>query len=204
MNTLEYIKKRFGLELSRPQPLKIDSFGRTELAKVFAELDFKNGAEIGVDRGFFSEELCLTNPQLQLFSIDPWSTSAFENPISSSQDMQPIYEVHYQRALTRLSKYNCKIIREGSLSALNDFEDESLDFVYIDANHNFVTVAEDIYRWQKKVKIGGIVSGHDYEHYPPSQDNHVKHVVDAYVQAFEIPYYFELGQDKHHSWFWVK
>ncbi len=118
--------------------------------------------------------------------------------------MQKQFEAHFQDAKHKLSKYNCQIIRKESLSAVNDFEDESLDFVYIDANHHFINIAADLYQWQKKVKPGGIMSGHDYMHFPPERDNHVKHVVDAYAQAFEIKTYFELGQDKYPSWFWVK
>lgn len=202
--TLGYIVKKFSLDLSQPQPIRITDTGRVGLAKLFAELNFRKGAEVGVDRGAFSEILRQTNPQLQLFSIDAWSTSAFEDPRNSSPAMQKQYEDHYQDARRRLASYNCKIIRKKSLDAVKDFNDNSLDFVYIDSNHNFVEVAADIYRWEKKVKPGGIISGHDYFHFPPEKDNHVRHIVDAYVLAFEISPYFELGVDKYHSWFWVK
>ena len=202
--TLSYIVKKFNLNLNQPQPVKIESVGRNGLAKLFADLGFKKGAEIGVDRGAFSEILCQANPQLQLFSIDAWSTSAFEDPLNTSKKMQKQFEEHYQDAKRRLARYNCKVIRKKSLDAVNNFDDNSLDFVYIDSNHNFVEVASDIYRWEKKVKAGGIISGHDYCHFPPTKDNHVKHIVDAYTLAFEIFPYFELGQDRYHSWFWVK
>ena len=205
MNTaLEYIVKKFNLDLTKTQPIQIGSIGRIGLAEAFAELGLNTGAEIGVDRGAFSEILCKANPKLQLFSIDPWSTAPFENPIYSAKSMQGQYERHRQDAEHRLSNYNCRIIRKESLEAVKGFADNSLDFVYIDANHNFINIASDIYRWEKKVKIGGFVSGHDYHHFPPARDNHVKHIVDAYVQAFEINPYFELGQDRYHSWFWVK
>ena len=48
------------------------------------------------------------------------------------------------------------------MDAVKDFKDESLDFVYIDANHGYESTKEDIREWSKKVKKGGIVSGHDY------------------------------------------
>lgn len=202
--TLSYIVQKFNLNLNRKQPLIIESIGRNGLAELFKELNFNLGAEIGVDSGVFSEILCKTNSSLHLFSIDPWSTNAYEDSFNSSPAMEPHFEKHYRSAVHRLSKHNCTVVRKQSLEAVHDFKDNSLDFVYIDSNHSFINIASDIYRWEKKVKVGGIVSGHDYEHFPPSQDNHVKHIVDAYAQAFEIPYYFELGQDRHHSWFWVK
>lgn len=202
--TLEYIIKKYNLDPTQPQPLQIAGIGRNGLAQIFAELKFNKGAEIGVDRGAFSEILCKVNPKLQLTSIDSWSTRSFEDPLNSSKKMQTQFDEHYQSAVRRLSNYNCNIVRKESLEAVKDIPDNSLDFVYIDANHNFAQIAQDLYEWQKKVKPGGIISGHDYSHFPPSKDNHVKDVVCAFIKAFEISPYFELGQDRYHSWFWVK
>lgn len=49
-----------------------------------------------------------------------------------------------------------------SLDAVNLYKDESLDFVFIDGNHNYSYVKEDILKWKPKIKKGGILSGHDY------------------------------------------
>ena len=54
------------------------------------------------------------------------------------------------------------MIRANSKIASNFFEDNSLDFVYIDANHAYEFVKEDIELWYPKVKSGGYVMGHDY------------------------------------------
>jgi len=55
-----------------------------------------------------------------------------------------------------------KIIREASVQAATFFEDETFDFVYIDADHTYEGVSEDIRAWYPKVKVGGIIGGHDY------------------------------------------
>lgn len=203
-STLEYVLRKFEIDASQTQPILIERINRNDLSTLFAELGFTKGAEIGVDRGTFSEILCQNNPNLKLFSIDSWSTNSFENPQNKTNEMQKKFDTHYEDAKRRLSKYNCKIIKKESLSAVKDFTDGSLDFVYIDANHSFAEIAMDLFKWERKVRHGGIVSGHDYEHFYVGKDNHVKHIVDAYVQAFEITPYFELEQDKYHSWFWVK
>ena len=53
-----------------------------------------------------------------------------------------------------------------------------MDFVFIDAGHSFDDAARDIIEWAKKVRKGGIVSGHDYTHVRGG----VKDAVDGYVK----------------------
>ncbi|MBT5491708.1 class I SAM-dependent methyltransferase, partial [bacterium] len=39
---------------------------------------------------------------------------------------------------------------------------QTLDFIYIDANHTYESAKEDIQLWYPKIKVGGMISGHDY------------------------------------------
>jgi hypothetical protein len=55
-------------------------------------------------------------------------------------------------------------IKKLSVDAAKDFPDNFFDCVYIDANHDYDSVKEDILSWINKIKKGGILSGHDY-HY---------------------------------------
>lgn len=52
-------------------------------------------------------------------------------------------------------------IRNSSVNASSLYEDNSLDFVFIDAGHDYKSVKEDIEHWFNKVKTGGIIAGHD-------------------------------------------
>lgn len=52
---------------------------------------------------------------------------------------------------------------DKSVDAAKNFADGSLDFVYIDANHSYAFVKEDILAWLPKIKKGGIIGGHDYD-----------------------------------------
>lgn len=207
MNTLDYIIKKFNLDIRQPSPIEIPNYGRFQMPQLFNELGFKTGAEIGVAYGTYLETLCKGMPEATLFGIDPWEI------YEGCQDCQNSAIIHdfYLTASQRLKPYNCKLIKKFSMDALADFEDESLDFVYIDANHEFRYLAEDIVEWSKKVRPGGIVYGHDYVR--TGARNHVIPVVNAYTQAFRINPWFILGtkaivpgeiRDKPRSWMWVK
>ena len=101
-------------------------------------------------------------------------------------------------------------MRDYSMEAARRFADESLDFVYIDANHDYRHVREDITEWSKKVRKGGIISGHDYLNSLDGVDYGVKKAVDKWVKVNKIRYLFILNkQDKNikvisPSWMFVK
>lgn len=213
-DTYEFIIEKYNIDVGKRYVVDIPNINREDLAKLFGELGYQVGAEIGVHKGSYSELLCQVNPNLHLYSIDPWSTNAYTEIVHGIDEDQKKFEGYYQTAKENLAKYNCDIVRKDSLTAAKYFPDDSLDFVYIDANHEFMNVAQDIYTWSKKVRPGGIVSGHDYAYFPKRKHNHVKYVVEAYTRAQGIVPHFVAGadatdipgykRDKIRSWFWVK
>ncbi len=158
MNTLDLIVKRFDIDLNSKQfPFKIKLSRWKGIPKLFRDLGFKKGVEVGVYKGKFTKALCSWNLGLELVGVDPWI--GYEN--YADYDTDELTKA-YGEAIARNEKMNVKFMKTDSMTAVKEFEDESLDFVFIDANHDYEHVLEDITEWSKKVRKGGIVSGHDY------------------------------------------
>jgi len=207
MDTLEYIAKIYNVDLNQKSPITIYKTNREMMAQTLGALRMSVGAEIGVRQGLHAEMLCQNNPDLKLYCIDLWR--AYPGYAEHSREQ----EQFYAEAKERLSHYNCVIMRATSMDAVKVFEDESLDFVYIDGGHDWKNVSNDIYEWEKKVRKGGIVYGHDYKRSKGNWQNAVKDVVPAYCYQFSIVPWFILGEQGHsdglykegtQSWMWVK
>lgn len=191
------------------KPYIIPDCSRDDLPEFFKEMGYKVGVEIGVERGEYSELLCKAG--LKLFSIDPYLQ--YKDYVEGGFYQERLDE-NYERAKRRLSQYDCTLIRKMSMDVVKDFENESIDFVYIDGNHGFKHVTEDLYEWTKKVRKGGIIAGHDYTLIKTQIPYHidVKWVVDAWTQSQNLDWWL-LGsketiegekRDKHRSFMWFK
>lgn len=204
MNALEYIIDKWNVDISAPSPIRIPiNTHRVELAKMFHELAFTCGAEVGTGYGGYATILCSNNKHAAIYCIDPWEAYKDFSLYGSDEKM----DHNYHKTLDRLQHYkNVRIIRKYSMEALDDFEDGALDFVYIDANHTYDYVMEDMAGWSRKVRDGGIVAGHDYLEPPLIDDRiEVKEAVDEYTEAHNIEPWFVMGTpERSMSWLWIK
>jgi predicted O-methyltransferase YrrM len=163
---------------------------RDDLAKLFGQLGFMLGAEIGTQRGLFAKLLCWRNPKLHLVCIDPWESYTNAGKRRQSQI--------YSEAVTNLRGKNARIIRKRSLDAIHDIGSDCLDFVFIDGDHSFDSVMQDIIAWSSKVRAGGIVAVHDY-----CPVGGVMQAVNAYTHCHDIrPWY--ITREQNPTAFWVK
>lgn len=201
-NTLQLINEKFlrraDVDWNWPalgrfsSPIELREINRTIMAQTLGELGFKNGAEIGVAEGYHAEVLYKNIPELVLTCVDAWKH------YDGYQEYDDL-DIVFDKAMQVLRNYPHHIIQDFSLNAANKFPDNYFDFVYLDAGHDFLNIAQDISIWSKKVKVGGIVFGHDYKHRASQQGRrfpvHVKDVVDAYMSAHEISPWFILTND---------
>lgn len=157
------------------------------------------GAEIGVFSGKTSAVL-LKREDLTLHMVDTWKGfQVYPAIVVATHEEQ---EKNYQAALaaTEFAAERRRIMRMESVEAAEQVEDESLDFVFIDADHSYEAVAQDIRAWLPKVKTGGIVSGHDYANPEYLFGAEVKRAVDE--AAKKNGWTLELGDD--YTWFATK
>ena len=180
-----------------PSPVHLAKWSRRNLAKWFRLLGYKTGAEIGVAEGRNSKQMCEQNPGVRLLCVDPWLK--YRGNRRGGPQEQHDRNVKIARRI--LAPFDTKIVQAFSMDAVRDVPMESLDFVYIDGNHGFDFVMQDIIEWSRRVRKGGIVSGHDYYHF---QAAGVVEAVDAYVLAHDIREWFLTNERKEKSWFWVK
>lgn len=159
------------------------------------------GAEIGVFTGALSAEL-LKREDLTLLMVDSWA-GAGADYIGDSGDFHARLTQEQQDRCFQQTKDNVKfagargwIVRRPSTDAADRVEDGLLDFVFIDADHSYEGCSRDIELWSRKVKPGGLLSGHDYDN-KDFEDFGVTRAVDEFVAAHRLK--LELGDNL--TWF---
>lgn len=195
--------------------IDIPNCTRDELPQFFKDRGYKVGVEVGVYKGEFTEKLLKAG--LTVYGVDPWSSYEDYGVRYYKNARQERQNALYAESMQRLAPYaNFIPLRKTSMEAADDFQDNSIDFVYIDGHHGFKYVAEDLWEWTRKVRPGGIISGHDYAVTVDVNDKysyHVKYAVDGYVASYQIGPLYILGRkeviegelrDKWRSWMFEK
>lgn len=153
------------------------------------------GVEIGTAEG--SNALSILQELLikKLFLIDPYILYAEAGqPISFKETS---FEEAYVIAQKRLSKFQqVTFIKKTSEDAVKDV-DEPLDFVYLDGNHSYEYVKNDIALYYPLVKLGGVIGGHDYTPYYHSE---VVQAVNEFVEEHGRIGFYAVFPD----WWFIK
>jgi predicted O-methyltransferase YrrM len=171
------------------QKMKIieQSWGQNDFLQILNFHKCKIGAEIGVYNGYFSGVLFRHIPNLKLYLIDPYKNFSLQVYQDSANDNQEVQDIRYELICAMFRDKNVEIIRKTSKESLCNVKNESLDFVYIDAAHDYGNVKFDIYEWYKKVKKGGIISGHDYdEDHPGVRQALIEFLKDTNISLFVL------------------
>lgn len=119
-------------------------------------------AEIGVFKGDFAEFILKMEPS-ELHLVDPW-ISIMDVPARWHAIAQEDMDNIKQDVIDRFSADSrVNIISKYSIDALDDIEDNSLDWIYLDANHSYSFAQQDLENWWLKLKAGGFLCGNAYQ-----------------------------------------
>jgi hypothetical protein len=120
--------------------------------------------EIGTWEGDFSFELLTKTNCNKLYCIDPYKhfdDSSYPDGMNLLTQKQ--FDNKYNIVKQRFNEFGSRVefIRDISYNAVKLFDNESIDFIYIDGNHDYKYVLEDILIWYPKVMKGGYLCGDD-------------------------------------------
>lgn len=119
------------------------------------------GSWKGKSSSFMAVEIANSKKDIEFYCVDTWQGSVEHQ----GMDLSNLYDVFIDN-MKPVEKYYFPL-KLSSLEAAQKFKDNSLDFVFIDASHEYEDVKKDIEAWLPKVKPGGILAGHDYDSFWP-------------------------------------
>jgi 23S rRNA U2552 (ribose-2'-O)-methylase RlmE/FtsJ len=169
---------------------------RVELLE-FINKKFKNGigVEIGVAGGHFTQQIVKSWKTCQkLFAVDLWEhqDEGYNDGCNLSNDVQL---ERYNQVLKDFSIHkHVSFLKMWSHVAVNQFYDNHVDFIYLDANHSYQGCMNDLNIWYPKIKKGGIFAGHDYSAGVDDSYN-VKKAVDEFTASKGIKLFHTLDQN---------
>ena len=159
---------------------------RYDLTKVIKDNKYKIGVELGVREGYFSYYLLKHSTLNTLYSVDSWRGRWINGKAEATKILG-----HFGG--------RSKLLEMRTTEAFQYFVVNKIvpDFVYIDANHKYTSVKQDIAEWWSILKPGGVLAGHDY-----IEGEGVVPAVDEFVAA--NPHLkLNLTDDHMKSW-WVQ
>lgn len=154
---------------------------------------YTRGAEIGCANGATTHRLLQFCRGLTLYAVDRWEKVVGGAEVgdmgqSGCENWDNVRGEAIFDSRVRTFGKRLKKLKGDSVEMAQHVKDESLDFIFIDADHRYSAVMADLAAWIPKVKPGGIISGHDI---------HLSGVFKAVSEV--LPDYITTGVD--HVWF---
>ncbi len=166
-------------------PAPVEDGKRYEwLDKVIKQRGYTVGAEIGVSHGVTTGHLLSKNPTLRLLAVDYFGVLP---PGKGGVQYKGWNHIRIKKRFeSKMLQFKNRVtVLQGiSWEVANKVLDNSLDFVFIDADHAYESTKQDIEAWAPKVKPGGMISGHDI---------HFEGVLKAVTEL--LPNYIRVGID---------
>jgi hypothetical protein len=165
------------------------------------------GVEVGVYDGRLSRYLLAEEPRLTLLMVDRWAEVPETHSYAKSESQMAKLSTEDWHAIRCLARDavaknagRAVILRGESIEIARFVEPYTLDFAFIDAEHSYDAVKDDILAWWTKVKPGGWLCGHDWQHPETHTEGSEKRWgVEEAVNEFFDADRIEVGRNR--TWF---
>lgn len=147
------------------------------LSGLCQQMGAKSFVEVGCKEGRTSGTLLLNLTGLHVTAIDPWAPVANSDEDYTTWDFEAIEREFWDNIGE--GKPRCTMLRLTSAEAAVRIAPASIDMVFIDAGHDYENALTDIHTWWPKIREGGYLCGHDYQHKFPG-------VMRAVAKAFPL------------------
>lgn len=163
------------------------------------------GLELGVGKGFSTLSMVANCQNIKkLYAID--SFKPYKDMLKNPYDGTPAFDVKEadvefdKLTLYHNIKYSglterINVIESDKDEVLDGFEDEGLDFIFLDAHHTFDDIENDLEKWYPKLKIGGVFAIHD------TQNEMVLHAIEKFREKYKITNH---KSDYRNTFLWIK
>lgn len=121
--------------------------------------------EIGTNRGIFAAHLRKEWRGRVLYCVDPWEHGGYANQSKAERvaaRMECAERLEGLPGLSIMLPFGSVAIATEFAAALPSGAPNGFDFVYIDGDHSYEAVSEDLRAWWPLVRSGGILAGHDW------------------------------------------
>lgn len=171
------------------------------LSTLMLEQGYKTFVEVGCKSGRTTGHILANVPDSRVIAIDPWmKQEASTDPTKETYEAWDFEKIEREFwANVGEHRERCQMLRTTSEDAARTFSETGLnvdgtDLVFIDALHDYEHVKQDIALWWPKVRIGGMLTGHDFNHKWPGVER-------AVAESFNL---MHVGVAPDSVWFIVK
>ena len=145
------------------------------------------GVEVGVLGGDHSSEILKHLPMKKLYLVDPYKLYESEDPSKNFRSQGHLDAMKKIAQKRFKGNKRVKFVYKKSEDAINDIPD-NLDFVYLDGDHRTEQVYKEMENYWKKIRVGGVLSGHNVAGYKEGFDGLVRFCVKYKLSPVIIPY----------------
>jgi hypothetical protein len=149
------------------------------------------GAELGTCKGLNAINLFFITKPSTMFLVDLWSKKTPDGILWPRGDEPSIWYDNHVGLITsmfeeEINNERVVLVKGFSYKFFNDLSDDSLDWVYLDSDHQYDVISRELSLSLKKVKRGGYIMGHDYFNVTGFWGSSVVRAVNERIQSGDI------------------